>query len=45
MHNDELEQITRASPRMRNNSAGSRGLIQKVERNQVIVKSLVPVIL
>lgn len=47
MHNDELEQITRTFVLLRNtrNFVGNRGSIQSVGRNQVIVKSLVPVIL
>jgi len=48
MHNDELDQITRtylAFLRSTRSFAGNRGLVQSVGRNQVIVKSLVPVIL
>lgn len=48
MHNDELEQITRTYFVLLRNTrsfVGNRGSIQSVGRNQVIVKSPVPVIL
>lgn len=48
MHNDELEQITRTYFNLLRDArsfAGNRGSVQSANRNQVIVKSLVPVIL
>lgn len=48
MHNDESEQITctyLALFHVTRSFAGNRGLVQSVGRNQVIVKSLIPVIL